>query len=88
VVATGSSTSRSSRTLASVGHIIARWMPSSFISSILASGSKKAGGALIERGGACNGLSPGLVTESGFWSLYLSSSAPGGATTLKVGLGM
>ena len=44
-VATGSSVSRSSRTLASVGHMSARSMPSSFISSIRASGSKKAGGA-------------------------------------------
>ena len=56
---------------ASVGHIIARAMPSSSISFARAAGSKNAGTASMYRGGGSSSLSPafGRVFEDGFLSL-------------------
>src|SRR5580658_1393499 len=89
-VAFGSLERRSSSRLANVGHIIAHSIPSSSSSSSRGSGSKKAGNEWMYLGGSSRALSPGfaLVLDDGFVSLYLSSWAPGAATTLKVGFGM
>ena len=82
-MATGSSRSRSSSRLASVGNIRVRSRPSLFISSRRGPGSKNAG---IARIGSPN--SSRLVLPSGLPNLKYSSQAPGRATTSKVGLGM
>lgn len=82
-MATGSSRSRSSIRLASVGNIRVRSRPSSFIFSRRGPGSKNAG---IARIGSPN--SSRLLLPSGLPYLKYSSQAPGRATTSKVGLGM
>ncbi len=82
-IATGSSDNRSSMRLARVGNIRLRSTPSSSITLMRGSGSKKAGMAFI---GSPN--SSRLLLPSGLPNLKYSSQAPGLATTEKVGFGM
>ena len=82
-IATGSSLSRSSIRLASVGNISERSRPSSSIFSRRGPGSKKAGMAFIG-----SPKSSRLLLPSGLPNLKYSSQAPGLATTEKVGFGM
>ena len=74
-VAMGSSRSRSSTRLASVGHIMARSMPSSSISSMRGSGAKNAG---RRRDRLAHDLADGDL-PSGLPILKYSSCAPGRA---------
>src|SRR4051812_32699057 len=87
-VASGSSESRSSSRLASVGHISARSMLSSSMSFTRGSGSKNASGASMYLGGGATSMSPGFVFDDGFLARNSSSCAPGGATLWNVGFGM
>ena len=82
-VAMGSSRRRSSTRLASVGHIRARSMPSSSMSSRRGPGSRKAGGEAMALPMISRRDFP-----SGFPARKYSSCAPGAATLSKVGLGM
>ena len=82
-MASGSSASRSSIRLASVGNISVRSRPSSSIFSSRGPGSKNAGIALIG-----SPKSSRLLLPSGLPNLKYSSHAPGLATTEKVGFGM